>query len=167
MRNMERMRKTMSDGATISMPAHMHGQPPQAQDGLQQRFIQTELAKYRIRQVFDGVNRSGRRPVNDLVVVMLDDVLKVTLGGIELPEDYIERMNLAAETGVVVAVGPGAFKWSADRRRPFEGEPPRPGDRVQIDRYAGALITGKDGQKYRLVPDRQIGALLDEDVSNV
>lgn len=144
----------------------MPGQTPsqgQSQDGLQQRFIQTELAKFRVRQNFDGKNRSGRRPINDLVVVMLDEVFKVTPGGIELPQEYIERMDMAAETGVVVSVGPGAFKWSADRRRPFEGDPPKPGDRVQIDRYAGSLITGSDGQKYRLLIDRQIGAILEED----
>ncbi len=135
----------------------------QSTDALSQKVLKTELAQYIVNQKFDGVNRSGRRPIGDLVVVMLDQTVDQTTGGIVIPPEVVERMDLAAETGTIVAVGPGAFKWSADRRRPFEGDPPKPGDRVQIDRYAGSLITGGDGQKYRLLPDRQIGAILDDE----
>lgn len=127
-------------------------------DSLSPRLIRTEVGQY-TRQEWPGKNTSGYRPLGDLVLVLIDACARKTGGGIELPPDVVDRMDLAAETGVVAAHGEGAWKWSADRRRPFGGPPPVVGDRVYIERYAGQLVNGDDGLKYRLVPDRQIGAL--------
>lgn len=125
---------------------------------MQPKLIQTEQAKY-TPGVWFKKNTSGYAPLGDMVLILTDQVTEQTQGGIKLPEDIIERLNLAAETGILVQAGEGAFTWSHDRRRPFVGRKPVPGDRVYIERYAGQLVTGDDGQKYRLLCDKQVGAI--------
>ena len=125
---------------------------------MQPKLIQTELAKY-TPAVWTGKNESGYLPIGDMVLILTDQVASSSSGGIKFPEDVVERLNMAAETGTIAAVGPGAFSWSHDRKRPFEGRKPSPGDYVFIERYAGQLISGKDGLKYRLMADKQVGAV--------
>jgi chaperonin GroES len=62
---------------------------------------------------------------------------------------------MAAETGTVVHLGFKAFAGVPD------DEKPRPGDRVYIERYSGQVALGRDGQLYRILDDRCIGALMD------
>lgn len=125
---------------------------------MQPKLIKTELAQY-TPAVWTGKNESGYLPIGDMVIILTDQVASKTGGGIELPDDMLERLNLAAETGVVAAVGEGAFTWSHDRKRPFSGRKPHIGDKVFIERYSGQLLTGNDGLKYRLLVDKQVGAL--------
>lgn len=106
-----------------------------------------------------GQNRSGWQPLGDYVLVRPDLVAKKSSGGIELPEDIAERMTLAAITGVVIECGSEAFKWNADRTRPFDGDPPRPGDRIIFEKYAGKPILGDDGAHYRIIDDKAIGGI--------
>ncbi len=52
---------------------------------------------------YNGVNTAGWHPIGDYVLVKPDTVANKTSGGVELPEDLIERMELASMTGVIVA----------------------------------------------------------------
>ncbi len=106
-----------------------------------------------------GSNRSGWSPVGDYVLVQPDAIAQTTSGGIELPADIAERMQLAAITGVVVECGGEAFKWNADRTRPFGGSPPKAGDRIIFEKYAGKPILGEDGISYRIMEDKMIGGV--------
>lgn len=109
--------------------------------------------------IYNGVNTSGWFPIGDYVLVRPDTVANKTSGNVELPDDIVERLELAAITGVIVECGDQAFKWNADRTRPFEGRKPKEGDRVIFEKYAGKPILGVDGAHYRIMDDKAIGGI--------
>lgn len=108
---------------------------------------------------YSGKNESGFEPLNDIVLVLPDQVSEKTAGGIDLPPDVVERMQAAAESGVIIAMGDGAFRTSSYGSRPWKGYRPKPGDRVYMRRYSGILMGGEDKRIYRLVTDIEIGAV--------
>jgi co-chaperonin GroES (HSP10) len=77
-------------------------------------------------------------------------------GGLILPDEVKERMALAYQVGRVVAASPLAFNFD---RWPDEAEMPKRGDIVWYARYAGTLVIGRDGKTYRLIKDKDIGAI--------
>lgn len=98
------------------------------------------------------------KPMEFNVVVELDPTEEVTKGGIILTRSNVERDELAAEEGTLVAVSPHAFtyaEWTAD------AEKPQLGNRVMIARYQGVLRES-DGKKYRIVKDKDIVAVIEE-----
>jgi co-chaperonin GroES (HSP10) len=107
---------------------------------------------------FFGKNESGCKPIGDRVLIR-PDIAAAKSGSIELPQDVVERAQLASSSGVIVECGEGAFSWNSDRTRPFDGEKPKTGDRVYFDRYAGKVILGDDGAEYRLMDDVAIGGV--------
>jgi chaperonin GroES len=108
---------------------------------------------------WDGTNHSGYQPLDDKVLVLMDEHVEVTSGGIVIPQATAERQSMAGETGLVVALGPAAFQWNDDLTRKWVGKAPEPGDRVYIERYAGQLLQGIDGRTYRLMGQRCVGAI--------
>lgn len=109
--------------------------------------------------VWSGANKSGCAPIGDRVLILPDMAMAKSQGGIGLPDDVVERMQLSASSGVIVEVGDDAFAWNSDRTRPFGGYKPKPGDRVHFEKYAGKEIVGDDGAKYRICDDKAIGAI--------
>lgn len=107
--------------------------------------------------IWNGTNESGIEPINDRVVVMPDQAAGQSSGGVFLPDDLKERMDMASETGVIVAIGSEAFLFTASGRR-WEGEKPQIGWRVWYERYAGSFHRGVDGRHYRIMDDRCVGA---------
>ena len=107
---------------------------------------------------FFGENESGCKPIGDRVLIR-PDIAAASSGSIELPQDVVERAQLASSSGVIIDLGDGAFSWNSDRTRPFDGEKPKAGDRVFFDRYAGKVILGDDGVEYRLMDDVAIGGV--------
>lgn len=122
------------------------------------RIIKTSLAEY-IPGVFTGKNESGWHPIGDKVLVLTDQVPNQSSGGIHYTDDHKEHTSLAAETGVLVAVGEGAWLWNSDRTRPFSGRRPEPGDYVYIQRYSGQVLMGHDGQLYRLMEEHCVAGV--------
>lgn len=105
------------------------------------------------------------RPMEFNVVVELDPVEEKTAGGIILVRDHVEREKLGAEEGTLVAVSPLAFGYVKPEEW-AEASPPRIGQRVMIKRYDGILRDHEvDGVKrsYRIVPDKSIVAVIEED----
>lgn len=78
--------------------------------------------------------------------------------GIHLPSDIVERMDAAAESGVLVDVSPGAFRLDEDGF-PWRGRRPEPGDRIYIEKFAGKFVRGDDGVMYRLMDYKSVGAI--------
>ena len=95
---------------------------------------------------WDGVNRSGYVPLDDKVLILMDEHASITSGGIHIPDIAAERQSLGGETGRIVALGPAAFIWDDDARRRWSGLRPEPGDRIYVERYSGQLLQGVDGQ---------------------
>lgn len=112
-----------------------------------------------VQAEYTGKNESGFEPVCDRVLVLPDTAAAKSSGGVALPADMVDRHTMAAETGVIVAVGPEAFKWTSDKARPWDGYKPIAGDRVYIQRYSGQLMLGEDGKMYRLMEGSCVGAV--------
>lgn len=103
------------------------------------------------------MNETGILPTEYKVLIAPDAVEEVTKGGIIIPEASREKEQYAAMTGTLVASSPLAFaydNWPSDARKPM------PGDRVIYAKYSGAEVKGRDGKMYRLVNDKDIGAVL-------
>jgi co-chaperonin GroES (HSP10) len=125
---------------------------------MQEKLLRTIHCEYQ-PAMYLGANFSGWTPIGDYVLVRPDDVARKTSGGIDLPDDLAERMQLAAITGVIIECGDEAFRWNADRTRPHEGYKPIAGDRVIFEKYAGKPILGEDGKNYRILEDKAIGGI--------
>lgn len=125
---------------------------------MKEKILRTIHAEY-LPSLYHGKNQSGWSPIGDYVLVKPDSIARTSSGGIELPDDLAERMQLAAITGVIIECGDEAFRWNADRTRPFEGYKPQPGDRVIFEKYAGKPILGEDGINYRIMDDKAIGGI--------
>lgn len=123
---------------------------------MQPRLIKGLQAEY-VPAKWSGQDTSGVRVVGKTVLVLMDECSDITTGGISLPQDVAERMSMAAESGVLVAVSPGAFLLNEDMT-PWTGDKPKPGDRVYIEKYAGKQIKGHDGKTYRIMDYGSIGA---------
>lgn len=107
-------------------------------------------------EVFDG-NNSGIEPCGTKILVLTDSIGDMTnTGKLHLPPDVVERMTLAITTGVVVAVGGAALTDWPNSDRKWPGRCPSIGDRVHIAKYAGIIVEGKDGKRYRLIQDTDL-----------
>lgn len=129
---------------------------------MQPRMIRTPLGQYTPVE-WSSKNESGIEPLGDRVLVLPDPFSPTTTGGIDIPDDVVERHTEAAETGVLVAVGSEAWAWNSDRTRRFDGTKPEVGQRVIFERYAGTYQYGADGKRYRLMDDKCIGGLFAAD----
>lgn len=127
---------------------------------MQPKLIKTEHAEY-IPAIWTGKNESGAYPTGDRVLVKCDKAAEKSSGGIELPQELTARMSMAAQAGIVVELGDGAFRWNSDKMTPYEGRKPKAGDRVCIEKYSGQLILGDDGEMYRLMESACIAAILE------
>jgi len=107
---------------------------------------------------WNGVDTSGIRVIGKCVLVLVDECSPVTSGGIQFLPEMVEKLSAGCETGCLAAVSAGAFLLNEDMT-PWSGEKPKPGDRVYIEKYAGKMVRGADGRKYRLMDYGCIGAI--------
>lgn len=121
------------------------------------RILKTDWADFEAAE-WDGENRSGYEPVNERIIVLMD-APRTKAGSIHLTDDYAEKQQLGATTGVIVATGPAAFRWNADRTIEWTGPRPEAGARVCIERYAGQILKGHDGRTYRIMDDKSVAAV--------
>jgi chaperonin GroES len=120
--------------------------------------ITTELGDYEVAE-FSGRNESGYHPVGDHVLILPDQPANTDSALIRLPDDVLEKIALAAVTGVVVALGDGAYFWNSDRTRRYEGEKIKVGQRIYFERYAGQKAFGRDRKWYRCLSDKCIACV--------
>lgn len=103
-------------------------------------------------------NTSGIQPVEYNVLVKPKIVEEKTAGGIYIPEQRREKEQFAQQEGVLVAVSPLAFtyeEWPAGSRLP------RVGDQVLFLKYQAEEVKGLDGEKYWLMKDKAIAAIME------
>jgi co-chaperonin GroES (HSP10) len=96
-----------------------------------------------------GENTSGLVPYGKNLLVRIDQLAAKTSGGIDVPDDYVERMSMRSETGCIYAIGPEAFR-TFDDGRPWTGAKPSVGDRIYFEKFSGAPALGADGFWYRV-----------------
>jgi chaperonin GroES len=123
---------------------------------MEPRLIKGLHAEY-VPAKWVGTDTSRIRLAGKTVLVLPDECATETSGGVALPEDLIERMSMAAESGVIVAVAAGAFLLNEDMT-PWSGYKPQAGDRCYFTKYAGQLAKGLDGRTYRIMDYGSIGA---------
>jgi chaperonin GroES len=103
-------------------------------------------------------NPSGINPTEFRVLVRPEKVEERTAGGIIIPDQTKDRDQYAVMKGTLIAMSPVAFSYAEWP----EGTPlPKAGDMVLYEKYAGALVKGKDGVEYRVINDKDIHAVLD------
>jgi len=110
------------------------------------------------------MNESGIHPVEYKCLIKMPPAQEKTKEGFRKSASGIiyqckeeEREEKGREQGVFIEAGGLAFTdpdWPSF---------PKPGDTVLFDRYAGSEQTGKDGAIYRLVNDKELGAIMEVD----
>lgn len=124
------------------------------------------------------MNQSGITPRGNRVLVLPDE-LEEKVGVIEVPENIRDQHAMAQTTGVLIAVGPDAWRHTTEityrmidgQWRPFEkkvigySEPfAEVGQRVVFAKYGGLDVKGEDGKKYRILNDEDITTLASDGV---
>lgn len=102
-------------------------------------------------------NPSGIVPLDLRILVRPDPVEEVTKGGIILADTIRDRQKYAATAGTLIAVGDNAFQGWADSSRK-----PKPADRICYAQYAGAEVKGADGERYVVMNDADLLAVIEE-----
>ena len=100
-------------------------------------------------------------PIEYKCLIELEEIEHVSDGGIILPPVARESAGYQQEVGTLLAHGDRAFE-------DFGDTVPKIGDRILINKYAGASINirkakNKDQEKLRLVNDKDITAILEKD----
>jgi chaperonin GroES len=103
-------------------------------------------------------NPSGINPTEYRVLVRPEAIEEKTAGGIIIPDQTKDRDKYAVVKGVLIDVSPVAFSYA---EWPEGSRVPAIGDKVVYEKYAGALLKGKDGIEYRVINDKDIHAVLD------
>lgn len=90
------------------------------------------------------------KPLSDRVLIQVEEVADVTLGGVVLPETAKERPL----SGIVKTVGPGKYDPDAEgQRKPMTVQP---GDRVLYFKYAGDNMETPSGEKFVVLREDDI-----------
>ena len=91
-------------------------------------------------------------------VVVVAATMPERVGSIFLPDEAQERMGDAIQVGRLLVVSPLAYNYDT---WPEGTNPPSPGDVVWFAKFAGATFTGRDGKEYRLIKDKDVGAVVE------
>lgn len=102
------------------------------------------------------MNPSGIVPLDLRILVKPDPVEEVTKGGIILADTTKDRAKYAATSATLIAVGENAFREWGEARKP------KPGARVCYAQYAGAEQKGADGERYVVMNDADLLAVIEE-----
>ena len=97
------------------------------------------------------------KPTGYRVLILPFSLPSVTKGGIQLAKATVDKERLATVVGLVVALGPDAYK---DFNKFPEGAWCKEGDWVIFGRYAGARFQIEGGD-MRLLNDDEILAVID------
>lgn len=95
---------------------------------------------------------------NVIVAPVPSTEIEGKIGSVFIPDEAKETLDLAMQVGRIVAMSPLAFnydKWP-------EGAKPDVGQIAWFARYGGKEFVGADGKTYRILKDKDIGAVIPE-----
>lgn len=111
-------------------------------------------------------NKSGMHPVEYKCLILLpekkekdESEFRKSDSGILYKSADEDRKEYAEDIGTFIEAGGLAFTdpdWPTDNI-------PLPGDKVKFDKYQGSVHEGKDSREYRLLNDKELGAILEAD----
>ncbi len=101
----------------------------------------------------------GLLPTEYNVIIAPAVMPEKTKGNIILADETKDRQSGAMQVGRLVAASPIAFNYD---QWPTGSLPPHSGEIVWFARYAGGEFVGADGRTYRIVKDKDIGAVIPE-----
>ena len=120
--------------------------------------IRTEHAEYAPAKLANG-EMPPIKPFGDSVLI-LGDLTVRQKGSITVMTDFEgDKLDRAAITGTILAIGPDAFTFNTTGTKPFVGEKPKLGTRVTFTRYSGQA-THLNGKVFFLMSDQAIGGEL-------
>lgn len=102
------------------------------------------------------INSSGWKPIEYNVLIKQVETKETTTGGVFIPQHTQDREEFAETVGTIVDTSPMAFDfpdWPDDVAKPSIG------DRVIFEKHAGRFVDGTDGEKYRLIKDKEVMAV--------
>lgn len=91
-------------------------------------------------------------------VLVVEEAVPERVRGIIMPDSQKDKDKLVNVRGRIVDISPVAFDFAA-----FQGSAPRIGEVVMFAKLAGIMVKGADGLDYRIIDDKSINAVLDED----
>lgn len=102
----------------------------------------------------------GLRPVeyNVIVAPVPSTEVEGKIGSIFIPDEAKETLDLAMQVGRIVAQSALAYDYAI---WPDPSMKPQVGDAVWFARYGGKEFEGADGKTYRILKDRDIGAVIE------
>lgn len=99
------------------------------------------------------MNESGLHPVEFKILVKLDTVDEKSSGGIIIPATLRDKQQMMQVEATLIAYGGNAFE-------DWKGCIPDAGDHIYVGRAAGYQVRGVDGEKYQLMNDKDIAAII-------
>jgi chaperonin GroES len=101
------------------------------------------------------MNAAGIRPVGGQVLILPDQIAQATESGIQIMTDKeMDRAELGQTEGLVVSIGEkkeeGVLEFSS-------------GDRVVFAKFSGLLMDGRDGQRYRLIDQKDVKGVFENE----
>jgi co-chaperonin GroES (HSP10) len=117
------------------------------------------------------MNKSGIKPFDDSIVVLVPSAENKTDGGILLADSYADREKYASKRVVIVDIGINAFNlYERERKKHCDTMGyvyerlvlPKVGDEVIITEYSGRLVKGEDKRDYRIVTAADIHGIIGE-----
>ena len=116
-------------------------------------------------------NKSGVQPVEYKCLVKVfpeDDKVEDKSGFYKSKSTKIiyqsaqkEREEQGKMVGIFIASGGIAFTGDNGAPPWPKYNIPKPGQWILFDRYGGCLLDGMDGEQYRLISDKEIGAIVE------
>ena len=140
----------MTEPLSVSNPKEV----PKHRDALQEKYDQEPKRK---EQDLTSEHAKLPIPTGWRILVLPFKMKDKTKGGILITDDVIERSQVASTCGLVLKVGPDAYK---DKERYPDGPWCKKGSWVIFARYAGSRIK-IDGGEVRLLNDDEVLATVE------
>ena len=140
----------MTEQLLVSNPKEV----PKHRDALQEKYDQEPRKK---EQDLTSEHAKLPIPTGWRILVLPFKMKDKTKGGILITDDVVERAQVASTCGLVLEVGPDAYK---DKERYPKGPWCKKGSWVVFARYAGSRIK-IDGGEVRLLNDDEVLATVE------